>query len=425
MVSFYRYVVLWLSQGVSQLGSSMTAFALVLWMYEQSSSALAVSVMSFCQFVPFLLVSVFAGVFVDRHRKKVVMLVSDAVAALASLSVLVFFLAGTLSPWHIYLMNVIVGITTAFQQPAASVAVAKIVPEDKLSNVSGMNSFSSNLVVVFSPMLAAVFFSAGGLPLILFCDLLSFLTAFCVLLFLIAIPEELGREEFVSPFAGIGVGFRFLKREKGILYLMVTMAALNFFSRLTYENILSPMILARSSSDSVVLGSVNGCMGIGGILGGVLVSVKGESRKKADLIYRSAALSFLLGDLVMAVGRNVFFWSFAAFAASLPLPFLMAAQNLILYKKVPEAIQGRVFAARNVLQFCTIPFGILLGGYLADHVFEPLMSSGIGIADFLGKIVGTGAGSGMAVMFLCTGICGFFMSIAALSNKEIQKLNDC
>ncbi len=425
MVSFYRYVVLWLSQGVSQLGSSMTAFALVLWMYEQSSSALAVSVMSFCQFVPYLLVSVFAGVFVDRHRKKVVMLVSDGVAALASLSVLVFFLAGTLSPWHIYLMNVIVGITTAFQQPAASVAVAKIVPEDKLSNVSGMNSFSSNLVVVFSPMLAAVFFSAGGLPLILFCDLLSFLTAFCVLLFLIAIPEELGREEFVSPFAGIGVGFRFLKREKGLLYLMVTMAMLNFFSRLTYENILSPMILARSSSDSVVLGSVNGCMGIGGILGGVLVSVKGESRKKADLIYRSAALSFLLGDLVMAVGRNVFFWSFAAFAASLPLPFLMAAQNLILYKKVPEAIQGRVFAARNVLQFCTIPFGILLGGYLADHVFEPLMSSGIGVADFLGKIVGTGAGSGMAVMFLCTGICGFFMSIAALSNKEIQKLNDC
>lgn len=425
MVSFYRYVVLWLSQGVSQLGSSMTAFALVLWMYEQSSSALAVSVMSFCQFVPYLLVSVFAGVFVDRHRKKVVMLVSDGVAALASLSVLVFFLAGTLSPWHIYLMNVIVGITTAFQQPAASVAVAKIVPEDKLSNVSGMNSFSGSLVVVFSPMLAAVLFSAGGLPLILFCDLLSFLAAFCVLLFLISIPEELGREEFVSPFAGIWVGFRFLKREKGLLYLMVTMAALNFFSRLTYENILSPMILARSSSDSVVLGSVNGCMGIGGILGGVLVSVKGESRKKADLIYRSAALSFLLGDLVMAVGRNVFFWSFAAFAASLPLPFLMAAQNLILYKKVPEAIQGRVFAARNVLQFCTIPFGILLGGYLADHVFEPLMSSGIGIADFLGKVVGTGAGSGMAVMFLCTGICGFFMSIAALSNKEIQKLNDC
>ena len=83
---------------------------------------------------------------------------------------------------------------------------------------------------------------------------------------------------------------------------------------------------------------VNACMGIGGIIGGLLVSVKKESRKKANMIYVSAALSFLLGDLTMTVGRNVFFWSFAAFAASLPLPFIMSVDNLILYKKEPENI---------------------------------------------------------------------------------------
>ena len=72
-----------------------------------------------------------------------------------------------------------------------------------------------------------------------------------------------------------------------------------------------------------------------------------------------------------------------------------------------------------------IPFGILLGGYLSDYVFEPFMRSNSDIVPLLGKIVGIGTGSGMAVMFLCTGICGFAMSIFPLFCKEIQKLNDC
>ena len=425
MESLKRYIVLWVSQSISQLGSSMTAFALILWTYEQTGSALSVSIMSFCNYVPYILISIFVGAFVDNHRKKTVMLAADSIAALASLLILAFSMAGTLLAGHIYIFNAVVGTTTAFQQPASSVAIAKIVPKNKLANISGMNSFSSNLIVVFSPMLAAVLFTVGGLPLILLFDLLSFAAAFCVLLFLIRIPEQIVREKFTSPFAGIRVGFHFLKNETGILHIMLTMAVLNFFSRLTYENILSPMILSRSSSNNVVLGIVNACMGIGGIIGGLLVSVKKESRKKANMIYISAAVSFLLGDLTMAVGRNVFFWSFAAFAASLPIPFITAEQNVILYKKIPEKIQGRVFAVKNAVQYSTIPLGILLGGYLADYIFEPFMRSDTDIVSLLEILVGNGAGSGMAVMFLCTGVCGFAMSILSLYSKKIQELNNC
>ena len=425
MGNFKRYIVLWVSQSISQLGSSMTAFALILWTYRQTNSAFSVSIMSFCNYVPYILISIFVGVFIDCHRKKTVMLVADSIAALASLLILAFSIIGSLAAGHIYIFNAIVGATTAFQQPASSVAIAKIVPKNKLTHISGMNSFSNNLIVVFSPMLTSVLFSIGGLPLILLFDLLSFAVAFCVLLFLIHIPEQIIREKFTYPFAGIMVGFHFLKNKTGILYIMLTMAAINFFSRLTYENVLSPMILSRSSANNVVLGIVNASMGIGGIIGGLLVSIKKESKKKANMIYISAAVSFLLGDLIMATGRNVFFWSFAAFAASLPIPFIMAEQNVILYKRIPENIQGRVFAVRNAVQYSTIPFGILLGGYLADYIFEPFMRSKTGIVSFLEILVGNGAGSGMAVMFLCTGVCGFAISIFSLHSKKIQELNDC
>ena len=163
---FKEYIILWLSQSVSGLGSSMTGFALVLWAYGQSHSAMSVSLMSFCNYVPYVLLSLFVGSFIDRHKKKTIMLVSDSIAAAGSLAILAFLLTGYLEVWHIYAINAVVGITNAFQQPASAVATGKLVPKEKLSNVSGMNSFSNNLIVVFSPMLAAFLFAAGGLPLI-------------------------------------------------------------------------------------------------------------------------------------------------------------------------------------------------------------------------------------------------------------------
>ncbi len=387
---FGRYIVLWLSQSVSGLGSSMTGFALVLWAYGQSHSAMSVSLMSFCNYVPYVIISLFAGDFIDRHRKKSIMMVSDSLAAAGSLAVLAFLLAGHLSVRHIYLINMVIGVTNAFQQPASAVAAGRLVPEEKISNVSGMNSFSNNLIVVFSPMLAASLFAAGGLPLILLIDLASFGCAFFVLLLFIEIPEQLLEKKSSSPFAGIADGFAFLKKEKGVFYLMLTMALINFFSRLTYENILSPMILARSSGDNITLGTVNTCMGIGGIAGGIVVSMKKESRHKATAIYVSAALSFLFGDLMMAVGKNVFWWSAAAVAASFPIPFIMADQNAILYRKIPAAMQGRAFAVRNAIQYSAIPAGIVLGGYLADYVFEPYMCSGGSLPGMLEESWGTG-----------------------------------
>lgn len=232
-----------------------------------------------------------------------------------------------------------------------------------------------------------------------------------------------GKDIQFPPSAGIAEGFAFLKKEKGIFYMMLTMVLINFFSRLTYENILSPMILSRNSGDSVALGIVNACMGAGGIAGGIIVSVKKESRHKAAAIYVSAALCFLFGDLLMAIGKNVFWWSSAAVCASLPIPFLMANQNAILYQKIPSVMQGRVFAVRNAIQYSTIPVGIILGGYLADYVFEPFMVSGNRLAEMLEIIVGDSAGSGMAAMFLCTGICGFTVSMASCFNREIKSLD--
>lgn len=421
--NFKKYIIFWLSQSVSQLGSAMTSFALILWVFSVKHSAMTVSLMSFCNYVPFIITSVFAGTFVDRHSKKRIMLISDSVAALCTLFILTEMISGDLQIWHIYLINCVIGCMNAFQSPASSVAVGKLVPKDKLAEVSGMNSFSGNLITVFAPVLATAIYAAGGMPVILLIDICSFAFAFIVLLFFIRIPEERDAEERKkSVFSGCTAGFSFLKDNKGILLIVLTMALLNFFSRLTYENILSPMILLRSGDNNIVLGIVNAVMGAGGIIGGLLVSSGRMSKDNVKMIYVSAALSFLFGDLLMGIGQNVFVWGIAGLAASLPIPFINAGQNVILYKKVPEHMQGRVFSVRNAIQYSTIPVGILLGGFLADYVFEPFMNTDSAVVLVLQRIVGSSSGSGMAVMFLCTGITGFIFSLVSYFNKNIQAL---
>ena len=363
--NYKKYIVFWLSQAISQLGSQMTGFALISWAYGQHNSAMTVSLMSFFNYVPYILVSVVAGSFVDSHRKKSIMLAADSIAALCSVTVLGLGLSGALQIYHIYMINFVLGLMNAFQGPASAVAVGKMVPKEKIAKVSGMNSFSDNLVMVLAPVLASALYGFYGLGLILAVDLVSFAIAFFVLLVFIQIPEEnLAKKESKGIFAGCGEGFRYLIRNKAIFTIIITMALLNFFSRLTYENILSPMILARSGNNSFALGMVNSLMGIGGILGGVIVASGKWNGSSVKMIYFSAMLSFLLGDLMMGLGQNVVLWSFAGLMASLPIPFINAGQNVIFYEHVQCIYRGGFLPSAMRFSLAPYPLGFWQGAFL-------------------------------------------------------------
>lgn len=126
----------------------------------------------------------------------------------------------------------------------------------------------------------------------------------------------------------------------------------------------------------------------------------------------------------MGIGQDIVMWIIGAGFASFPISFIMAAQMEILYYKIPKNIQGRVFAVRNSIQYCTIPVGLLLGGFLAEYVFEPFMKRDISIVYLLNRIVGSGDGSGMGLMFICTGILGSISSIILYKTKYIRKLEE-
>lgn len=416
-----HYALFLFGSAFSQLGSAMSAFALILWAFSSTKRVLVVSMMSFCSYLPYIAVSLFCGGLIDRTGKVRILLGTDALAAAVTLFVLLAEHFGGLQIGHIYLVNLLYGAMNSLQSPASAVVLGQLVEADLRSQASGMDSFAEGLCGVLSPMLAAALFALGGLKLVLLIDLISFAVNFVILKFFVKITEPKAHGSVRHSSAA---GFAFLFKNKGLLLVILSMAILNFFSRLTYENILSPMLLSRSNGDSAVLGLVNAVMGAGGILGGILVSLRKKRSSAIKRIFFSAALSFLLGDLLMGLSRGTLLWCAAALLASLPIPNILAGQRVILYATVPPEISGSVFAARNALQFFTVPIGLLLGGVLADRVFEPFMRSGAPFAAMLGKLVGSAYGSGMAVMFLCSGLLGSAASLLLYRNKAVQGLSE-
>ena len=418
------FMLFWGSQSVSQLGSSMTSYALIIWAYKQTNSAMTVSLLTFFSYLPYVIVSMFAGAFVDRHSKKVILLISDSIAAVCTISIFLLEHAGMLEIQYIYLVNAIIGISKAFQNPASTVSIGLMVPKENLSNASGMNSFSSNLLSVVAPMMAATVLSFAGLSAVLLVDFASFLFAFFILLFLIRIPEQnsISTASSQSVIAGTKEGLAFLKTQKGLLSVIICLALMNFFSAITYENILGPMILSRTGGNDVIYGTVSAVLGVGGIIGGLYVSLFKLPKNLSRNIAIGGALSFALGDFLMGIGQSLPVWIVAGLCASIPIPMIIASSSVVLYDTVPESMQGRVFAVRNTLQYASIPCGILLGGYLADYVFEPFMQGSSSLALFLQKLVGSGAGSGMAVMFLCTAVLGSLTCIISGNTASFKQL---
>lgn len=420
-IGLKQFLIFWISQSISQLGSAMTSFAMTIWIYKETNSAMAVSMIAFCTYFPMVIASLFSGTFIDRYDKKRIMLWSDTIAAICTCALGGLAVFNVLQVWHVYIINIVSGFVNAFQMPTTTVVVGLIVPENQYDKASGMNSFSNSLITIVMPMLATFFVSFGGIFFVILFDLFTFLFAATFLLFFINIPKKETVKNSSDTFLdNVSAGLGFLKEQRGIFNLIISMAALNFFSNITYENILSPMILARTDGNEMILGVVSGLLGLGGLIGGIIVSLRTIRGNKIKTIYLCAGISFLLGDFIMGAGNNIWFWSIAALAASIPIPFITAQQNVILYHRVPQAIQGRIFAIRNALQYCTIPVGLIIGGIFADYVFEPLMQSGK--YRILNCILGSAPGSGMALMFIATSILGLISSILGYTNKEIRSL---
>ncbi len=406
------FFILWSTQSLSQLGSAMTGFALTLWLYEKTGSALRTALLSICSYTPYVLMSIFAGALSDRWDKKRTMLVCDTLAACCSVLVLILLKTNSLRPVHMYALNAVTGLMNTVQQPAGEVAMTLITPREQYQRTSGLRSLSNALVTILHPMLAASLYAAAGMDGVIGVDLATFAAAFGTLAFCVHIPPLEARradDAKQTVLSSAKAGLSYLRRNGLILRLILFLAGVNLVAS-AFDAALPPYVLARENGGRAVLGAVMSCAGAATLLGSLAVTALPPPKDRVRVIVVTMLFSLGTENFLLAFARTPLWWCLAQLIGWSVVPVMNANLDVILRSTIPAEMQGRVYACRNTVQFFTIPIGTFAGGFLVDRVCGPWMTQAAPDGP-LAALFGAGKGAGAALVMFMLGVAGVAMCL--------------
>jgi predicted MFS family arabinose efflux permease len=217
-------------------------------------------------------------------------------------------------------------------------------------------------------------------------------------------------------------GFRYIRERPGLFALLLIFFCVNLIAPFAFT-LLSPMLLARTGNDVATLGIVQSAIGIGGLAGGIMLSIWGGPKRKIHGILTGLIL-VTLGALLIGLGRSPIIWAFAAFFTVFFVPIINGSSQAIWQTKVAPDVQGRVFAARGMIAQIGAPVAMLLAGPLADSVFEPAMMPGGSWASIFGWLVGNGPGAGMSLMFVIAGVLGILVGFGGYMVPLVRNVEE-
>lgn len=418
------FVVIWLGQVASLLGSAMTSFALIVFALRITDSPSVAAFVAVAAFGPVVVVSPFAGTLVDRWSRKRVIVLADLGAASGTAALLVLHFLGRLEVWHIYPAVAVAGAFGSFHFPAFSAAVTLMIPKAHYARASGMLSLAGSFSAIFAPPAAGILLETAGLGIVLALDLATFLIAVGMVL-AVPIPQPAATEEGL---AGRGsflretaYGFQYILKRPSLLGLQLVFFGVNLVASFAFI-LLYPMVLFRTAGDVLLLGYVLSAGAVGQVVGGLLLSVWGGPRRRIHGVLLGMVLASLFGGLVIGLGRGWVVWAAGNFLAGLFVIIVNGSNQAIWQSKVAPDVQGRVFAVRRLIAQVSAPLAMAAAGPLAEHVFEPGMQPGGGLAVRFGWLVGTGPGAGIGLMFVLTGVLGALVGAAGYAFRSVREV---
>lgn len=417
--------VIWAGQLVTLLGTGMMKFALVVHTWTDGGRATTVVGLFLAAFLPKMLLSPIAGTLVDRWPKKAVLQLSDLGGMLAIGALTAVYFAGHLQIWQIYLALAVAGVAESFQYPAFSAAVPILVPRDKLQRASGMMATAQSITEIGGPSLAGVLLGTAGLGAVLGADTATFAVAVATILAVaVKDPRRQEQEEVgkLSLWGGSAEGLRYIATTPSLRSLTLVFLVANISAVFGFA-VLPMMILARSGNDSATWAIVSVCTGVGGIAGGLVMTAFKTPRNRAVVMLLAMAGTGLVGQMVMATGRDLPAWCAAELVCATLLPIVNGMLMMQLQTKVPPSLQGRVFGSSMFASQCLVPLVFIAVGPLADHVFAPQAAAGSGIVGLLSPLLGHGAGTGMAAMLFLAGAGTLVVGLAGLAAPSLRRID--
>lgn len=416
------FLVILAGHVVSALGSGISGFAVAVWIYEGTSSVTAMALSVLGANLPNILVSPLAGTIVDRFDRRRVMMTSRVVCMGLTLAMAGLFFSGNLDRWTAIFLVALSSMANAFQPPALSASIPRLVPGEKLGRAAGLSDLGRAIPAAGAPLLSGALIQAVGLGWTLMIDAATFVFAL-VTLALVPIPhvEEDEKAPAERGFRLALPGWEAVRAHAGLTWLFGIRVGAGFLMGFAHV-LLMPLLLSVTSP--AVMGRAVSAAGLGLFLGSVRVARFGVPEKKV----RAILICLFLGSvLTAAMGLRPSTWwiTGAAFLVLFLMPTVSGSGQVLWQTKVRPDFHGRVFALLNMGAQTSATLAYVAAGPLADRVFEPAMAAGGRLAGSVGPLLGVGEGRGIGLMFVVVGtlsavMAGLLAAVPSLRRIEAE-----
>jgi DHA3 family macrolide efflux protein-like MFS transporter len=389
------FFTVWIGQSFSLLGSGVVQFAQAWWLALETGSATVLASATLFAILPTVLLGPFAGTLVDRWNRRAILILADAIIALATLGLIVLFATNAMQIWHIYAVTLIRALAGAFHFPAMQASTSLMVPRQQLSRVAGLNQTIQGMMNIVAPAVAGTLLALSApMPAILGIDIVTAAIAIGPLLF-IPIPQpprtaaQNANNERSSFIQDMKEGLRYVWNWPALMVIIGMAVVLNFL--LTPSGALSPLLVSKElGSDAGLLALMESMMGVGVIVGGVALSAWGGFKRR---IYTTMMGVIGIGVSVSLVGLTPINATWLAVAGMFGLGLMEVLANgplfAVMQSVVEPGMQGRVLSLAGSLAMAMSPLSLLIAGPVSDalglrtwYLLGGIASLAIGVIGF-------------------------------------------
>ena len=413
-----KFMMIWLGEFLSSIGSGMTAFALSIYVYEMTGSVSYVSLVTLLAFMPTILLSPVGGVLADRYDRRLLMIIGDLFSGLGLVYILWQMQNGNSS-----ILPILIGVTfnavfVALLEPAYKATVTDLLTEEEYGKASGMVQIAGNARYLISPALAGMILAVADIQVILIIDISTFLVTVLMVALVRKTVKKPVKRENMGMFHEMREGFLFITRNKGIRSLVFIMAFVCFFVGFL-QTLTGPMVLAVS--DAKTVGIMESVCATGMLVGSIWIGVTGIKKSYALVLCGVGCMNGIF-MAVAGVSVNIVITGIGIFLFFLSLPFINTCADVLVRVCIPNELQGRVWGMISLLTQAGTVVAYMICGVLADYVFEPMFTEEGVLAGTIGKLIGVGKGRGIGFMLILSGIGMAITSLTIGRNKAIKEI---
>lgn len=382
-----NYVLLWLGQAVSQLGTGVGYIATLWWVQSTTGSALALGTLAMVSGLSGLLFSPFAGVFVDRWNRKNIIVVTDLIRGAVNCLLAWAMWQGFLTLPLLYAGAAIKSACAQFFSPTVMAVLPQIVASENLEKANSLQQMTQNLASIVGYALGGLLVAAFGIPALLLINGLAFLLSAFSEMFIVTKPVAASAKLSLTVFfTDLKSGLAYVKRDKVLFGIMQVLVMVNF-AMVPFVVLLPRLVGTHLQAGSEVLGLISSSQMAGMLIGALLLSLTSIAQRHHWLIRWGLSISsftLMLSPFVRASLwpiQLLIYSSAGAVSAIINIFFFSTLQ-----RKIAPAYMGKVFSINNAMSLGLQPLSSALSGYLADLYPITYIYVAAGVMVLLGNI---------------------------------------